>query len=456
MVETILDGRKKKMAANIITPTALGLSNNVRNVNAPVRSRLGMIRMMGSELIDTRRQPANLRMTGEARIDHLGSYDIPKNYSVGVWYFPKGSTRFHEGYEDVVSLSGDAKGSEKWVEWTFEKAAKIQNELGAPLSLQAHYPNELGPQNVAKWVQMMEQTGIGVDSIVPFLFGPAKYQHGSLTNPNKSVRQDARQTQLETFQMAKMLGIPTVNHWLGIDGFENPFGQDITWMLDQIEGATADAMNEAEGQQATFEPKPYEPRAHNIVALTHDGLLLAQGIEKRLSGLNVHYLGQGIRMVGMTPEIGHMKMAFEVLPKSFEQVLREGRLFCIHWNGQPDGNYDVDENPGTYSFESVDQIAYVLQRAGFAGVHTLDINPLRMSLESAVMIGFLNLSAAFEAAKKAPHRLIQTAVANPENDGNAVIQLLQLAERRPNSEESHTALARVHNMGQAMKEPELD
>lgn len=443
------------MATNIITSTALGLSNNVRAVNAPVRQRLGMIKMMGADLIDTRTQPRNLRLMGADRFSHLENFAIPRNYSVGVWYFPKGSTRFHEGYEDVATLSGDVKGSEKWVEWTFERAAKMQKELGVPLSLQAHYPNELGPQNVGKWVQMMEQTGIGVDSIVPFLFGPAKYQHGSLTNYNKATRQDARQTQLETFQMASMLGIPTVNHWLGIDGFENPYGQDVTWMLDQIEGATADAMNEVQGQQATLEPKPYEPRAHNIMALTHDGLLIAQGVERRLTGLNRHYLDQGIRMVGMTPEVGHMKMAFEVLPKSFEQVLREGRLFCIHWNGQPDGNYDVDENPGTYNFEAIDQIAYVLQRAGFAGMHTLDINPLRMSLDSAVMIGFLNIGAAFNAAKGAQHRLISKAVANPENDGNGVIQLMQLAQRRPGSDEAAIANKRVHDMVGALQEPDL-
>ncbi len=444
------------MATNIITPTAFGLSNNVRAVNAPIRQRLGMIKMMGSDLIDTRTQPKNLRLMGEARLKHMENFQIPRNFSVGVWYFPKGSTRFHEGYEDVASLAGDVKGSEKWVEWTFEKAVKMQEELGVPISLQAHYPNELGPQNVVKWVQMMEQTGICVDSIVPFLFGPAKYQHGSLANYNKAVRNDARQTQLETFQMAAMLGIPTVNHWLGIDGFENPYGQDVTWMLDQIEGATADAMNEVQGQQATLEPKPYEPRAHNIMALTHDGLLIAQGIEKRLSGMNRHHVEQGIRMVGMTPEIGHMKMAFEVLPKSFEQVLREGRLFCIHWNGQPDGNYDVDENPGTYNFEAIDQVSYVLQRAGFSGVHTLDINPLRMSLESAVTIGFLNLSTAFDAARSAQHRLIYKAVANPENDGNGIIQLMQLARRREGTEEASKALGRIHDMVGALQEPQLD
>jgi xylose isomerase len=337
----------------------------------------------------------------------------------------------------------------------FDRATAVQQELGYPVSLQAHYPNEIGPQNASKWAQMIEQTGIGVDSIVPFLFGDKIYQHGSLTNYNRDVREHARQRQLETFQTAALFGIPTVNHWLGIDGFENPMGQKVKWMFDQIMGATADAMNEVPGQQATLEPKPYEPRAHNIMALTHDGLLVARGIEDRLTGANRSYLDQGIRMVGMTPEIGHMKMGFEVLGKSFEQVLSEGRLFCIHWNGQPDGNYDVDGNPGLCSFETLDHIAYVLQRAEYQGVNTLDINPLRMKLASAAMIGFMNLGAAFDAAKAADHRLIEKAVTNPERDGNAILELYQLAQRRPGTVWAEKAMERVRRMAEGLQVSDL-
>jgi hypothetical protein len=441
---------------NTITASALGLRPDVRMVNAAVRARLGMVRVGDAELLDTRKQPVNLRLRGEARYTHLENHSIPLHASMGVWYFEKGGTRFHGGYETVADMCGGAeKGSDAWLEMVFDRAATVQKELGLPVSLQAHYPNEIGSQNVSKWVKMMEQTGIGVDSIVPFLFGDKIYQHGSLTNYNKGVREHARQRQLETFQMASLLGIPTVNHWLGIDGFENPMAQDTTWMNDQIEGATADSMNEVPGQQGTEEPKPYEPRKNNIMALTHDGLFRGMGIEKRLTGANRVYLDQGFRMVGMTPEIGHMKMGSEVLGKSFEMVLSEGRLFCIHWNGQPDGNYDVDGNPGLDNFETLDHIAYVLQRAGYQGVHTLDINPLRMNLVSAAMIGFMNLGAAFDAAKAADHRLIEAAVTNPEKDGNAILELYQLAQRRPGTVWAERATERVGRMAEGLQVSDL-
>ena len=433
------------MAVVEISAKALGLSENVRSVNAPLRARLGLVAPIADrpdiEIADTRMQGVNLRSSGPGKIAQLSQNIIPLNFSLGVWFFYKGSTRFHAGYEDVTALIGADKGSDTWVEKVFERTAAMQESLGYNISLQAHYPSEIGPQNVAKWVQMMEQTGIGVDSLVPMLFADEQFQFGSLTNPVKEVREVARQRQLETFQLASLLGVPGVNHWFGIDGYENVFGQSRTWAFDQITGATADAMNAVPGQQASEEPKPYEPRGINVMATTADGLEIARGVEEKLTGINRELLGAGYTMVGMCPEIGHMQMAYEILPLTFEGVLAQNRLFCIHWNGQPKGNYDIDENPGLFEAETLDQIALVLQRAGYKGVHALDINPLRMSLESACSIGFLNLAAAFSQAKAQDHQLIADAVANPDRDGNAALQLMQLIQRRPGTPEAAKAEA---------------
>jgi len=437
-----------------ITCEDLALPSDVRSVNAPVRTGLtSMGRIANDEhyLVDTRDQADLMRLQGIDMVYQLENHEIPVNASVGVWFFGKGSTRFHEGYEDMKALTGGEKGSNQWLEYVFMRAQEIEVETGLKLSLQAHYPNEIGPQNAATWVKLMGETGIGVDSIVPFLFGPKEFQYGSLTNPDPRVRALARQVQLETFQLAKLLGISVVNHWLGTDGHENAFAVDHTWALDHIIGATADTMTEVPGQQATFEPKPYEPRGHNFNDLTHTGIIIARAIEERLinssdpnfTSLNTYFISQGFRMVGLTPEIGHMQMGYESLPYSFELALREGRLFGIHWNSQPLGNYDIDANPGVYNFEALAQIAYVLQRGGFRGVNCLDINPLRMDLVDAVKIGFLNLQAAFKQVRSLPHEMIITAVNNPSANGNAALELIQLASRYPGSPEAAEAMRRA-------------
>jgi hypothetical protein len=41
--------------------------------------------------------------------------------------------------------------------------------------------------------------------------------------------------------------------------------------------------------------------------------------------------------VGLNPETGQVKMAFEMLPAAFSLVGMEGRLAHTHWNSQPDG-----------------------------------------------------------------------------------------------------------------------
>jgi xylose isomerase len=417
-----------------ITAKHLGLPENVANTKAQaqLRQRLDIKTVRGAEVVDTRSQYFNLRLEGEAYLAHLQRFEAPLNASLGVWFFTKGSTRFHAAYEDLKLLTGDEKGSRAWVRWIFERTAAMQKKLNLNISLQAHYPNEIGPHNVAEWVKGMEETGIGIDSMVPSEFAWEEYQYGSLTNPNKEKRELARTVQRETFQMAKLLGVPVVNHWLGIDGYEIPFGQNHSWAYSMIAGATAEAMKETPGQQATFEPKPYEPRAFNYVASTQEGMMLARMIEAELvktSGLNRDLLEEDITMVGLTPEIGHMQMAYEVLARSFELALMEGRLFGIHWNGQPLGSYDIDENPGTFNYETMLEVAYVLLRGGFAGVNCLDINPLRMPLEDAVQIGFLNLSTVIAKARKLPHRGIAFAISNPEAGGNAAIQYLLLSQR---------------------------
>lgn len=440
-----------------ITAKALGLPENVRMVNAPLRQRLGLRTICGREVIDTRSQRVGVSMDGMRRVDALGARTIPFNASLGVWYFFKGGTRFHEGYEDIAALIGANKGEDKWVESVFEQTAAMQKELGFPISLQCHYPNELGPQNVGTWVKMMQQTGIGVDSIVPFLFGGKEFAHSSLTNRNKDIREMARQRQLETFQMADLLGLPDVNHWFGIDGVENPFGVSYSWAFDQIEGSTADSMDAVPGQQSSEEPKPYEPRGLNYMASTHDGLYIARNIEARLKNpLNIALMKEGIRMVGMCPEIGHMQMAYEVLAKMFELCMRENRLFCIHWNGQPLGNYDIDENPGAFNYEAMDEIAYVLQRGGYAGPHTLDINPLRMKLANAVQIGFMNIQAALEQASDQPHEMIMRAVADPDHEGNAVIQNLLLSQRRAGRVQGEQATAIAERLAAGLRPLETE
>ncbi|MCX5749701.1 MAG: hypothetical protein NTZ10_05615 [Candidatus Saganbacteria bacterium] len=434
-------------APSEISAKALGLPANVREVNAPLRQRLGMRFVADREVIDTRHQAVNLALTGKDRIKLMSTHEIPLNASAGVWYYPKSGTRFHAGYEDVKELCGGEKGSDQWVQWIFERTAAMQKQIGVKISLQCHYPGELGPQNVVKWVEMMQKTGIGVDSIVPLLFADAIFQHGSLTNTNKAIREFARRRQLETFQMADLLGIPTVNHWYGIDGVENTFGCNYKWVRDMIAGATADAMDAVPGQQATKEPKPYEPRGVNHMDSTAKGLTFARAIELRLtSSTNRALLDHGIRMVGMTPEIGHMQMGFENLPAAFMDCLMDSRLFCIHWNGQPKGNYDIDDNVGAYEFDMIEPIAWALQMAGYKGVNTPDINPLRMPLSEALDINYTQLTAAFSQARRHPHEKLMKAVNDQMGGGNAALQWYLLAIRRAGTPEGTKAMAKFEKI----------
>ncbi len=156
-------------------------------------------------------------------------------------------------------------------------------------------------------------------------------------------------------------------------------------MWDRFEAALAEAMDEVPGVRVAIEPKPYEPAINNIWRHTADGTIMARNVEARLQNpVNRKLLEQGHCLVGLNPEIGHVRMGFEDVAYSYSAVLREARLAHTHWNAQPLGNYDQDLNPGVIAPETLEALMFVLRMYGFRGFCGLDINPETQPVEAAV------------------------------------------------------------------------
>ena len=120
-------------------------------------------------------------------------------------------------------------------------------------------------------------------------------------------------------------------------------------------------------------------------------------------------------MVGMQPEIGHIRMGFEDVPYVFSRICREGRLANTHWNSQPLGNYDQDMNVGAVEWDQAEAGLYALKMAGYTGCFSFDINPERIPLQKAVEINSSALRIMNDRINALPHEKILECYFDPKN-----------------------------------------
>ncbi|MCD6350966.1 MAG: TIM barrel protein [Armatimonadetes bacterium] len=354
--------------------------------------------------------------TGQELVDHLKSFSLDLKFSAGVWFFAPGGGRFHDRYCEPMTM-----------EQILETAASLK-----PYGLQAveaHYPNEVNEDNLDLFKSWAQDTGMRLLTVVPNLFYDARWEFGSLSNPDDSVRQAAIERVKETLEINRELDTDFSIIWPGGDGFENTFGINHADARRRFADGIAEAMDAVPGVRICIEPKPYEPRGHILYPTTPDALLLCERVERALQAEeNRARLEEGHAMMCLNPEIGHMLMGLEDLAYSFSQVCEYGRLGHTHWNSQPLGNYDQDLNVGVLSIEQAEAALYALKMHGYAGYFGIDINPERMPVQRALLNCMDALKGMNARIDQLDHERIVQAAENPA-DHRGIIEALLIRAR---------------------------
>ncbi len=352
-------------------------------------------------LVDLRYQTR--RRSREELLAHLKSFELDLKFSVGIWFFAPGGGRFHDRYTEP-----------KTVAERIEMAAEMA-KYGVK-GIEAHYPAEVNEENLHLYKQLEKEAGIRLVLIAPFIFFDRAYEFGSLSNPYKDVRQMAYETTVKTLRMVEQAGADMCVVWPGIDGYTYPLGNLFYEMWDRFEESLAAAMDEVPGVRVAIEPKPYEPAPNNIYRTTADALIMAQDVEARLRNpLNKKLLAEGHALVGLNPEIGHVRMGYEDTPYAYCRAARAGRLAHTHWNSQPLGNYDQDLNVGVVEWQQAEALLYALKMVGYRGYFGLDLNPERMPVQKAVEINTTVLRIMNERINALPHERILDCYYDPAN-----------------------------------------
>ena len=315
-----------------------------------------------------------LKRTPAELLEHLSAFPLEPRFSVGIWYFTPGGGRFHDRYVPEATVAE-----------RLEMAAELAR-FGVS-GIEAHYPAEVNEENLYLYRRLEEETGIRL-AAVPFShFFEPEFEFGALSSPYESVRRRAVEIAVGALQLVRETGAAAAISWPGMDGYTYPLGTVYPWMWDRYEGALAEAMDEVPGVRVAIEPKPYEPAPNNIYRTTAEGLLAARRIEERMRHPpNQRWLDEGHCLVGLNPEVGHVRMGFENCAAAFSLAGVEGRLAHTHWNSQPAGNYDQDLNVGVVGWQQAEALMFALWVMGYREWFGIDINPEHMPVEKAVEI----------------------------------------------------------------------
>jgi xylulokinase len=355
----------------------------------------------------------------EEMFKHLESTALKPRYSAGVWYFYPGASRFHETYLD--------KGS---IEDVLNKIAWMYDEgyIDSDFGVEAHYPNEINFDNLHLYKNLERETGIKLVTVIPFLFYDRRYQYGSLSNPDNDVRKHALDRTVMSLKLNKEANTEFAVIWPGIDGYENPFGNDFYGMWNRFENALSEAMDQVPEVRVAMEPKPYEPRGNNIWRNTANGLLMARDVEKLLMAQkNRRILDEGKVLIGLNPEVGHVLMGHEELAYAFASIMREGRLMHSHWNSQPLGNYDQDLNIGVLGYDQMLAALLVLKMYDYKGFYGIDINPERMPVERALVLSMNSMDVACAILNRLDNEILVDTMFNPIEKQGLVEDILTRA-----------------------------
>lgn len=363
-------------------------------------------------------RPQALRRSPDELLAHLKSFHLDLKFSAGIWFFSPPFSRFHAKYQPDLTI-----------EQRLDIAAGLK-EYGLS-ALEAHYPNEISEANVDLWTKFSRDRGIRLITVIPLLFWDAQFEWGSLSNPDPKIRRVAIDRTIAAFRMNRQLDTDFAVVWPGIDGYENPFGQDFFAMRDRFADGLAEAMDAVPGVRVAFEPKPYEPRGRILFGTTPEGILLGHMVESKLRAPeNQRLLAEGHKLCCMNPEVGHVLMGFEDLAYAFSWPLSEGRLAHSHWNSQPLGNYDQDLNVGVVSPEQLEALLYTLKMHGYRGTCGIDINPERMPVDIALKISMDAIRAANDRISDVDHAAILSAHANP-SEHRGWLEAYMIRQRAP-------------------------
>jgi L-rhamnose isomerase / sugar isomerase len=210
------------------------------------------------------------------------------------WGFANTGTRFGKFLQPAAASTTEEK---------FSDAGEVHRVTGICPTIALHVLWDC-PQGVAsanEIVAMSARYGVQPGSINPNLFQDQVYKHGSLGNPDASIRSNALQHIKDSIEIAKLLHSRDVSLWFA-DGSNYPGTANIRHRKAWFEAGLAEAHKDlSSNQRLLVEYKPFEPAFyHTDIGDWGMALHLAKAAGPRAKVLvdtGHHYPSQNIEQI---------------------------------------------------------------------------------------------------------------------------------------------------------------
>lgn len=222
---------------------------------------------------------------------------------------------------------------------------------------------DITEENSPEIQELLTEAGLACVSIIPDLFSQSRWGNGSFSAKDPEIRRQALEETRAVSRIARQIGCPLINLWLGQDGYDYPLTADYQaqrkWLMEGVRAVAC----EFPDLRFALEYKPKEPRTHSFHARAADTLLMA--------------LDTGLDNVGVCIDVGHALMAGENASESVVLLQQQGeRLFHMHFNDNY-RTWDDDMIVGSLHMVEYVELLFWLGEAGYCGWYSMDQYPYR-------------------------------------------------------------------------------
>lgn len=229
---------------------------------------------------------------------------------------------------------------------------------------------DITEKNAAEIKASLADAGLACVSIIPDLFSQKRWGLGSLSAKSADTRAQALEECRSVSRIARQIGCPLINLWLGQDGYDYPLTADYRGQRAHLAENIRTVAAEFPDLRYALEYKPKEPRNFSFQARAADTLLMT--------------LETGLPNVGVCIDVGHAFMAGENVAESAVLLQRHGeKLFHMHFNDNY-RSWDDDMIVGSVHLVEYIELLHWLRETGYAGWYSMDQYPYREDGPAAV------------------------------------------------------------------------
>jgi sugar phosphate isomerase/epimerase len=229
---------------------------------------------------------------------------------------------------------------------------------------------DITEKNVAEVKGWLFDSKLICVSIIPDLFAQKRWGNGSLSAKDISIRKQALEETRMVSRIAREIGCPLINLWLGQDGYDYPLTADYREQRKFLTENIQQVASEFPDLRYALEYKPKEPRNFSFHARAADTLLMAQET--------------GLENVGVCIDTGHALMAGENMAESVFLLQHYGKkLFHMHFNDNY-RSWDDDMIVGSLHVVEYFELLFWLRETDYQGWYSMDQYPYREDGAAAV------------------------------------------------------------------------